>query len=360
MSEVEVAPVPETVPDDALPERRSLLERLIEQDHVKAIEKIESMTKVLEHLRLASIRSTYPTDWVIHAAFDKDGNKMREVGYLMDCGAERAGKVWGIEVEQPIVEREDFRDDDPPTFAYNMIAEARSKVTGERNTYEGSRWSGDKFFTSRLRDGERQDPVEIRKAAYANLHGRAVRALGGLKDVPIDMLKQAGIDTTKVLNISYGAGSSSAAVGTSDPVIKWGNCQGKKVSELADKDIGWYLEREEKNLADPAKERFKKNTQAMVNALKAEQEKRANAKTQEKETGTSARSADLTKLQERFREMFGKGNLKHVMPYLTATISRKVDALSDLTDAEIVSLLATPDDILKESIESYLNEQKTE
>src|ERR1041384_764366 len=107
--EAEVTDVPETPPSDLVP-AKSMLERLIEQDHVKAIEKIEAMTKVLDHLRLASIRSTYPSDWLIHSAFDRDGNKTREVGYLQDCGAQRAGKVWGIEISAPAVDREDFRD----------------------------------------------------------------------------------------------------------------------------------------------------------------------------------------------------------------------------------------------------------
>src|SRR3990167_11073384 len=179
MPDADTAPV--TAPETLAPTRAggaSMLDRWVNSDPEAAIKRLETMVKMLDQLRIASIRATYPSDWVITTSVDRDGQIISQRGYLQDIGAERAGKVWGIEVGNPAIEREDFPDG---TYSYHMIAEAWSKVTGERLDYaEGSRWSGDSFF-QRPRDPDYKiDPTDVRKSAYANLHGRAVRALSGL------------------------------------------------------------------------------------------------------------------------------------------------------------------------------------
>lgn len=207
--EVENPPV---VEDDTLPavrpseDTRSMLERLVDDDEAeRALQKIDTMTAILEKLRLASIKATFPSDWIIHTSKGADGSVIRQVGYLQDCGAERAGKVWGIEVGQPKIEFEKFEDG---TFCYHMQAEAVSKVTHERiDRVDGSRWSGDRFFSKQIGPDEKVDPTDVRKSAWANLHGRAVRSLAGLGGVPLEILKKAGLDLSKVVNIGYETGA---------------------------------------------------------------------------------------------------------------------------------------------------------
>jgi hypothetical protein len=324
------------------------LDRWLEADPDSVVARVESRVRALEVLRVASIKASYPSDWLIHTSLDPEGNVIRQVGYLQDVGAERAGKIWGIEIGQPAIEREEFPDG---TFAYHMVAEAWSKVTGERLDYvEGSRWSGDPFFAKQVKnEGDRVDPIDVRKAAYANLHGRAVRALSGLNGVPLDVLRQAGLDIGKVVHVNYGKGTSSTGVGGSEPTIRWGNCKGQKVSELSDKDLAYYVGAEEKSLADPAKEKYRKSTQAMLDALRGEQDRRKKSAEQAEETGTAApaggatRGQKLIALKKRLDTALGKGN-GQLLGDLLRALGANADSLSDLGDEDLDKLAGVPDD----------------
>lgn len=267
---------------------QSVVERWIEEGEDKALARIDTLINVLDKLRRASIKATQPSDWICHVSRDSEGTILAQRCYLQDIGAERAGKVWGIQVGAPAIEREDFPDG---TFAYHMIAEATCRTTGERLDYvEGSRWSGDKFFQKGLQDGERPDPVDIRKASWANTHGRAVRQLGGLGGVPLDLLAECGLDTKKVQFVDYAKGSkggesTGASTGGSEIVIKWGAGKDKSIAEQTDKDLAYYLKAAQKDLTDESKAKFKKNNERMIAALTAEIEKRTKTKEQAKETG---------------------------------------------------------------------------
>jgi hypothetical protein len=278
----EIADEPQVTDDTALVPKRgtgqSMIERWMETGAETAMKRIETVLDMLARLRKASIAATYPSDWIIHTSKDADGNILRQVGYLQDVGAERAGKPWGISVGSPAIEREDFPDG---SYSYHMLSEAWSNVTGERLEYiEGSRWSGAGFFANRSGPNEKVDPTHVRKAAYANLHGRAVRALAGLNAVPLDMLTASGIDTGKVVMIGYDKGakggeSTGAAIGTADVTIGWGNSKGKKPSELAEKDLEYYLGAFQASIEDPDKKKWLKGNQRMLDALKTEKARRS-------------------------------------------------------------------------------------
>jgi len=163
-SGAEIAGEPEVSDDTALAPTaqagKAMMEQWIEHGPEAAIKRIETAIQMLERIRKASIAATYPSDWIIHTSTDSDGAVIRQVGYLQDVGAERAGKPWGIGISAPAIEREDFPDG---TYSYHMIAEAWSRVTGERFEYvEGSRWSGAGFFQRKSADGpnEKVDPSE--------------------------------------------------------------------------------------------------------------------------------------------------------------------------------------------------------
>src|SRR3990167_9405668 len=262
----------------------SFLERWIETGPEKAIERIETMVKMLQRLRIASIAATYPSDWIIHTSKDQQGNVTRQGASLQDWGAGRAGKPWGISISSPAIEREDFPD---ASFSYHMIAEARSNVTGEILDYtEGSRWSGQGFFVRKSNDGpnEKVNPVDVRKAAYANLHGRAVRSLAGLNAVPLEMLTQAGIDVSKVVMIGYekgakGGEATGASVGTADITIPYGKNKGKSLSDgsVSQDDLNYHLKNAQASLEDPDKKKWRKDNTRLVEGLKAEIDRRTKA-----------------------------------------------------------------------------------
>lgn len=354
MAEIETPPI--TSEERLVPTRtsgKSMLERWVETDPKAAVERVEIMVRTLEQLRQASIKATYPSDWLIHTSSDGDGQIIKQVGYLQDSGGERAGKVWGIEVGNPAIEREDFPDG---TYTYHMIAEAWSKVTGERLDYaEGSRWSGDGFFQ---RGGEKIDPTDVRKSAYANLHGRAVRALSGLNGVPLDMLRQAGLDVTKVVHINYGRGtkggqSTGATLGEAgNVVVAFGNSKGKKPADLEDKDLAWYVKAYTENVADPGKAKFVKANQRVLDVLKAEQEGRAQSSAHEAETGTKApdeSSPRGKKIGDQWARLTEIGGVfaNALLRQVTKDFGQERGGMSELTDDELAKLANTPDDILK-------------
>lgn len=365
-AEAETPPV--TEPEGLVPTRPagadSMLERWIESGDDRALKRIDVLVKTLEHLRTASIRATFPSDWIIHTSVDGDGNVLRQVGYLQDCGADRAGKIWGIAIERPSETREDFQKDG--TFAYRLVADAYSKVTGERvENVLGSRWSGDKFFTKALAEGETPDPSDVAKAAYANLHGRAVRALAGLGGVPVEALKNAGLDMSRVVFVGYGKGakggeSKGAGVGTAEFTVPWGNCKGKKLGELEDKDLNYYLRKAEEAVADPAKEKYREREQRALDAYRAEHERRKNAAEQSSETGAKPAAAGGDKptaiggkvraLHDRLTAALGKGKQRamgNLLRSLTHEFDFEREMLSDCTEEELDKLAKVTDAELK-------------
>ena len=372
MAETETAAV--TTPEDLVPTRGaggSMLDRWVNTDPEQATKRVETMVKLLESLRAASIRATYPSDWIIHTSVDRDGTVIKQVGYLQDSGAERAAKPWGIEVGNPAIDREDFPDG---TYTYHMLAEAWSKVTGERLDYvEGSRWSGDPFFQRQKKtDEDRIDPTDVRKSAYSNLHGRAVRSLGGLNGVPIEILLKAGIDTAKVVHVNYQAGakggdsSGAATVGSAEPVVAFGQSKGKKVSELADKDLGWYIGTYTENVANPEKVKYRTANQRVLDALLREKEKRDLAVAHATATGAEApaqngKTADAPKGGDAMEDGTPRGKLigdvwtrladaagKKAIPLLQLLTEQmdggtKRSAMSECTDAELAYLAKIPE-----------------
>jgi hypothetical protein len=341
----------------------SLLDRWITADPAEAMKRLESMVAMLAALRAASIRATYPSDWLIHTAVDRDGAVTRQVGYLQDCGAERAAKPWGIELGTPAIEKEDFPEDG--TIAYHMSAEAWSKVTGERiERVDGSRWSGDPFFSRGRDEDDKVDPTDVRKAAYANLHGRAVRSLAGLNAVPLDVLVKGGIDPQQVVHIGYAQGArggqstGAAGVGTAEPVIGFGRSKGKKVSELEAQDLDWCIGAYQENVKDPNKAKYQKANQRILDALLREKEQRAQRASSDKAAGSapaaegqgadeppagSGKGALLGDVWARLQGAAGKKAIPLLKALSIELFGTEIASMSALTEEQLKKLAAIPD-----------------
>ena len=389
-SGAEIAGEPEVSDDTALAPTaqagKAMMEQWIEHGPEAAIKRIETAIQMLERIRKASIAATYPSDWIIHTSTDSDGALIRQVGYLQDVGAERAGKPWGIGISAPAIEREDFPDG---TYSYHMIAEAWSRVTGERFEYvEGSRWSGAGFFQRKSADGpnEKVDPTAVRKSAWANLHGRAVRSLAGLNAVPLDQLTAAGIDTAKVVMIAYqkgakGGESAGASVGTTDATVAFGKSKGMKVTELADNDLAWYAKAYAENVADESKAKYKKSNDRILTALRAEQQERERRKEQPAEArsepdtqagaptgGTVAESSQapatrggkINAVWSKLEAACGKDQKTYmkVIRVITGEWGNKRSSLTDLKDEELEQFIAIPPEILKTVVANLPESEK--
>jgi len=334
----------------------ALLERWLREGKDAAIQRVDTLVEVLERLRKASIRATYASDWIIHTSRDTDGNVISQRGYLQDIGADRAGPVWGIEISAPVIEREDHPD---KTFSYHLIADGWSKVTGQRReNLEGSRWSGDPFFSRSKGADEKVDPTDVRKSAYSNLHGGAVRRLGGLGGVPIDALRECGIDLEKVVHVGYvkgakGGESAGATLGASGggpafgPQLNFGRSKGKRVSELTDKDLAWYTKAVGDSVADPAKAAYKDRNESLLGALEAEPQRRAAAaptsppgETPSPPVNRAQRQTTLFKRLSALKGTTAGAILKHLVGK---------DSLTALTDDELATVEAKTDEQLKDA-----------
>lgn len=326
----------------------SLLDRWLhdERGGEHALVMVDRMVAMLQKLRVASIGATYPSDWVVHVARDGDGNILSQRAFLQDIGADRAGKVWGIEVAQPIIEREDFEDG---TYAYHMLADGWSKTTGERvENAEGSRWSGQKFFERQKSADNKIDPVYVRKAAFANLHGRIVRALGGLGGVPVEELKRAGLDVARCVYVDYGKGSkggesTGATTGDAEFRIAYGKDKGKALPELSDQQLQFYRGRTQAELGDPAKAKYSKKNERELALFDAEIARRTAAAQRpagddDAPIAKPDRGARQTKL---FKRLSGH-DVK--IGDLLNTLVPGAHSLTELTEAQLTELEAKTDD----------------
>ena len=194
----EVTPIDEVKTEEtpaasaALTVRGSLDDLASRLDEGKAI--IVARESILATARAAAIRMTDPEDWLLFK--DKQG---REVAYLQDCGCERVRPIFGISTY----------DVSPPQkvslteggFIYMITGSGRCGLTQEIiESVTGGRASTDDYIA-------KQDPAPkgaqlellVMKAARSNLEGNIVRALAGLKSVPITQIMDAYQGTSKGL-----------------------------------------------------------------------------------------------------------------------------------------------------------------
>lgn len=171
----------------------------------EGVEIIQSRVQIIETLRIASIRATYPEDWVLFKAPDSQGGQI--VGYLQDAGADRIRDLWGIEVFD-IGDMERITSPDGASFMYLVSGAGRCKITRQTvDRMEGGRQSDEDFCKGKTGAGLE---LAVRKAARANLDGGITRELAGMRSVPLAEIEAAWKGTAKkVENCRKGRGFGS-------------------------------------------------------------------------------------------------------------------------------------------------------
>jgi hypothetical protein len=171
---------------------------------------IAARETIIATLRMASLRATYPTDYV---AFKSPDGAV--VLYLQDAGCHRVRDLWGIEI-YGVSKPEKVAGEEPGTFHYIVTGNGRCRITGQTvEGVEGGRSSTDDFC--RGKHGAELD-MDVRKAARANLNGNATRELAGLKAIPIEELERAWQGTSKKVSqcrLGRGFGSQAERFGAS-------------------------------------------------------------------------------------------------------------------------------------------------
>lgn len=179
----------------------------------KLLDTARKKGEVLKQLKTISLEQTNYRDWV------RRGSKYS----MTSTGAEKIRAIWGITINIPkypkghklegqamYPEKIMIPNDPNNNYQYLMKGTATSKVFGTIEDAEGSCSSKDAFFSVKRTAGGKItiplidiDEMFIRKAAISNFIVNAVTRLCGLRSVTPEELTAAGIDATKVDDISY-------------------------------------------------------------------------------------------------------------------------------------------------------------
>ena len=212
---------------------RELLDELLaigarrDEDTIAGLVLDKTTDVIAKHRELleASIKVTYPEDWVVYPS--RDGHKLC---YLQDVGCQRIRALWGISFDRTDLMRdmieERIEDDDDVHFQYIARVGGACSVTGETSDELGSRLTSDGLFKIAWHDA-RNEPSErarlkanVRKAALANGQGRLVRKFTGTNLMPIEVLAKYGLDIARCRGIRFESGTKGGAGGgASDPQL---------------------------------------------------------------------------------------------------------------------------------------------
>ena len=162
----------------------------------------------------AVLKLTTERDWVII------GGKP----YLQEAGASNVARAFGISYRVcdgfPVRE---VGADGYPSFVYRMVFE----FGNQRIEMEGGRSASDEFFigpkTDRDGNPKKQksvdeiDMMDVRRAAYTNCLGRGVKTiLPGLRNLGVNDLEEAGLDTKKIQGYTFKTGTRGGNSGRAE------------------------------------------------------------------------------------------------------------------------------------------------
>jgi hypothetical protein len=181
------------------------------------VAQFESGIAVYKRFVAAAYRLTRETHWIDHG---REGNPKYA---LQAPGAEALMNPLGISYGEPHIWKEDTRDDKGTFYIYWCEGIMESRTLGRKGYYYGYCDSRDKFFNSRPGWTPETGHGDIKKSAYSNWLVNGVTRIAGLRDPDPDILKAAGLDSTKIQRIDYSGANRSATSGTdiiSDSQVK--------------------------------------------------------------------------------------------------------------------------------------------
>lgn len=173
----------------------------------KADQYITAMNKIMD----AALKITNELDWVLIGG----------VPYLQESGATKVARLFGISIKligNPVVECDSFGY---KTFTYK----AKFILKDQFVECEGSRSSKEDFFAGKedLEKGKKRkkpdeiDERDVKMAAYTNcLNNGIKRLIPNLRNIDIDTLKRAGLNTEKIKGYTFKTGSKGGNSGKAE------------------------------------------------------------------------------------------------------------------------------------------------
>lgn len=159
--------------------------------------------EIVEKLMNTALKITTHRDWVSQS----------NSPYLVHSGAEKVARLFGITLSDIKTEKVWAEDSKGKYYIYKTTGKAT--LPGKFDSIEalGTCSQRDKFFG--FANGEWKDTVEIdetnvMKASYSNFVVNAITHLLGLRNITWDVLKEAGIDISKIQKVEYRKGTQKA------------------------------------------------------------------------------------------------------------------------------------------------------
>ena len=199
----------------------SIMELTNGNDVIRLAEEAEMRVAALNKIMVASLKVTNPHDWVII------GGKP----YLQESGCTKVASLLGISFEVcpgfPIVETDAIGY---KTYTYRVRAFGK-------NTYvegEGQRSAKEEFFTGKGENKKQPEQIkdrDVRIAALTNAKANAIKSIiPNLKNIEIETLELAGLDTSKISGYTFKAGSKGGKTEEQQEIFKCEGC-GKDVNQ---------------------------------------------------------------------------------------------------------------------------------
>lgn len=183
-------------------------------------EKADAYINAMNRIMDAALRITSELDWVLI------GGKP----YLQESGATKVARLFGISIQligNPIIEtdNEGYR-----TYTYK----ARFLLKDQFVECEGSRSASEDFFAGKgkTKKPDEIDNRDVKMAAYTNcLNNGIKRLIPNLRNIDIETLERAGLDTAKISGYTFKEGSrGGTSKAAEESGLKCENC-GKAVTQ---------------------------------------------------------------------------------------------------------------------------------
>ncbi len=244
---------------------------VIGNGHIDALQVVEDRARSIGRIRELAIRSTVPEHWT------NQGDKP----YLTSAGAQAAARICGVKVTNVSVRREEHRDKDGSYYEFVFTGTFSLPGTLDRiEGVEGSCTSRDDLLgTGGKKTIEEVDPGDVRKKAQTNLLQRGITQILGLRGLEWSTLAKFGITPEGAAKVEYETGAKGGGQ-KGEFSFKFGKQKGVPISQLEEKDLGWYLKISKEDAAsdDPKKQKYKANSEKQVKIIEEELARRANEK----------------------------------------------------------------------------------
>jgi hypothetical protein len=290
---------------------------------------IERRNQMLERLLDYAIKATHAGQWT-----DQQGKP-----FPTAAAAEVMARRCAVRIANVKKQKIDSQDDQGPFYMY--LVEAVASLPGEWDSIEamGTCISRDQFIGTNgaKRQLSEIDEGNILKAAYSNMVVNAVTRLLGVRNLTWEALAKLGISQDGAAKVEYQHGSQGGGQSrsSSDVDLKFGKGKGKKLSEVSDDDVRWYMAAWEKDLSDPSKEKYHRFCKRDLEIGQALLAARANAA-----AGTSTPSAGAAAPSpwERIRAL-DKTVPEPELKELVKSATKKTNA-KDLVEADVALVAA--------------------